>query len=105
MRVRAPVSTPAGKQDLDGPHQIPPAASENELQDRRFVSGEDLLEDLQRWSVGPEAEGQVDGAAEPLDQDALLRGTDGILLGGALRFGLLLAAVRLGGAVAGLFGV
>lgn len=104
VRVRAPVRTPAGQQHLDGPHQIPPAASEDELKDRRLVSGEDLLEDLQRRPVGSEAEGQVDGAAEAFDEHALLCGADGILLR-TLGFGFLLTAAGLGEAVATLLRV
>lgn len=99
VRVRAPVSTPAGKQDLNGPHQIPPAPSKDQLQDGRFVSRKDLLKDLQRWSVGSEAERQVDGATEAFDQDALLRGADGIFLR-TLRFGFLPTVAGLGEAVA-----
>lgn len=99
VRVGAPVSTAAGKQDLDGPHQIPSAASKDELQDGRFVSREDLLQDLQRWSVGSEAERQVDGAPEAFDQDVLLRGADGVFRR-TPRFGFLPAVAGLGEAVA-----
>lgn len=101
MRVRAPVRTPAGQQHLDGPNQVPPTASEDELKDWGLVSGEDLLEDLQRRPVGSEAKRQVDGAAEAFNEHVLLRRADGILLG-TLGFGLLLAAVGLRVAVAAL---
>lgn len=101
MRVRAAVSAPAGQEYLDGPHQVPAAASEDELQDRRLVSGEDLLEDLQRRPVGPQAEGQVDGPGQALDQDALLPGADGILLR-TVTLSLLLGASSFGDAVSAL---
>lgn len=89
VRVRAPVRAPAGQQDLDGPYQVPPAAPQDQLQNRRLVGGKDLLQDLQGGAVRAEAEGQTDGAPQALDQYARFRAGGALLR--AAGFGLLLA--------------
>ncbi len=101
VRVCAPIWTPAGQQHLDGPHQVSPTAPEDELQDRRLVSGEDLFKNLQRRPVGSEAERQADGSGEAFDQHALLCGADGTLLR-TLGFGFLVSAAGFCQAVAAL---
>lgn len=108
VRVRAPVGAPAGQQHLDGPHHVPPAAAQDELQHRRLVRGKDLLQDLQGGPVGAQAEGQADGAPQALDQHARLRAGGRLLR--AVGLGLLLsgpggAVLRDRGGVWGLRGV